>query len=1557
MGSGNSDFFVNPKGSVHGMRLDDTFLPHTWFHIAAVTGPQGMRFFLNGSLLRTNDFPGSFNAIAGSRNFIGAWNAGDVGGGINSFAGRIAEFRVWKVARTEAQIRDTMFQKLTGQEPDLAGLWNFADGSVNDASPAAHHGKLVGQAKVVEAALPSATALAPWSRLLVHVTDAAGAPLQNVTLRAEVNGTEVGRANSDSQGFTPLTVWTTAPAVDLVASGSNDLGGWQIAVPIMPYTERTNEWKLRRAITLAGRATALDGKTPQANLVVELVQPEKAESRKQKAEIDQSLSREAGSAATNRVLQLDGKSYVELPPNIFNELTEATVEGWVKWSSFGQYSRFFDFGQGGQLMGVYNFGETNTLAFETSLSNYTTLDQALAPERLRADEWVHVAAVSGPAGMKLYADGVLVGTHASTNSFATIGNGRNYLGLPNTHDFALPNWPKFTDAPFHGQIDEFRVWKVQRTAEQIRETMPKKLNGDEPGLFGLWNFDDPTSPGRDASPGAHHGKLMGHALTTNAALPAMVFGKITDASGKPLANASVEVHESGQPDRRIPANAVGEYAFTISSIAHCDLFVTTGELSAYRLGFQPTDESQRRLDWVLTEAGASAAVSSRRAEAPNRVLRLTGTNSFVELPANLLDDAREMTIEAWLKWDEFGFHPTAFDLGDRSRSLILAVGDNNNEAFGIQSGAAPIYPSFVARPGALGLHQWGHVAGVVTTNGLRLYLNGRLVATNAYTEPFFTNGPVQQALLGRSVLAELANLHGEMDEVRLWRTVRTPEQIRENMGRRLTGSEEGLVGLWNFDDPTNPGRDASPGAHHGKLMGQATVAKAALPAVVYGSITDASGKPLTNASVEVHESGQPDRRVTPNAAGEYAFTMAPAARCDLFVTTGELSAYRLGFQPTDESQRRLDWVLTEGVTASSSRREEALNRSPKSEVGSQKLSQSLLRSAATSFGPGTVVAAVLTDERGDFAFTNVPPGAYQVRAQIPGDRAWLDAGRVLFAGPDATEAERARLAKLELRLAPFNKGRWKKFGVLDGLRFNATGRNFLTSDGAIWNYAAGALARFDGREFVPLTSEQGLTAAPTSPMSACLDANGMFWMGTTEGLWRYRPTGGAPAARFSPPGLPTDVILEITTTSDGAIWWRTTSALVRYQGGQGTVFTNLYSWRPNLDPTQYQFLFPCHLAASGNRLWVTGPGLGLVRFDGTNQVRWTRQQGLPSDDTGTVAAGPDGEVWLADGTEGVVRFDGTNFIRLTQRDGLPPGTITCIRVAPDRRIWFGTARGTVARFDGRSFTCFDTSGYFTRGQPGAANRECWDIQIGPDGATWFGTSDRVWRFEEDTFRLYSTADGLPGNYVSSLLAAPGGALIGLSGTNVLVTCDGQRFRSNTLPIAASGLFPGPDGTIYAALTAMPSAPERLAILRGGSILSVLTNSAGQPGNAFTCLARAADGAIWAGTTSNGVVRFAGPNGGVTLLRTNGMLTNRVNAIHCDARGAVWMATEGGIVRNEGTNWTEFTTRNDASGGSVEVIESGRDGSVWFGSWQRGLARFDGKRINPIAPEPRDVRPA
>src|SRR5262249_28292109 len=120
------------------------------------------------------------------------------------------------------------------------------------------------------------------------------------------------------------------------------------------------------------------------------------------------------------------------------------------------------------------------------------------PMLIEPRQWHHLALVTGPGGMKLFLDGFLVGTNGFLESFNAIAGTRNFIGGWN-------NNPDGVDS-FAGEIDEFRVWKVARTQEEIRANLGRKLSGTETGLVGLWNFDDPTNPGRDASAGAHHGK-------------------------------------------------------------------------------------------------------------------------------------------------------------------------------------------------------------------------------------------------------------------------------------------------------------------------------------------------------------------------------------------------------------------------------------------------------------------------------------------------------------------------------------------------------------------------------------------------------------------------------------------------------------------------------------------------------------------------------------------------------------------------------------------------------------------------------------------------------------------------------------------------------------------------------------------------------------------------------------------------------------------------------------------------------------------------------------------
>ena len=928
----------------------------------------------------------------------------------------------------------------------------------------------------------------------------------------------------------------------------------------------------------------------------------------------------------------------------------------------------------------------------------------------------------------------------------------------------------------------------------------------------------------------------------------------------------------------------------------------------------------------------------------NRVLQLDG-KGYVELPTNIFNELTEATVEGWVRWIKADRWNFIFFYGKATWfNFSIDLSDRNELHAGVYFGSdqAAQHETLVLdfkRP-----NEWIHFAFVTGTGGQRLFLNGVLVGTNTFTDSFAAAPKGTMNFLGHMSGFD-EDLQGQIDEFRVWKTQRTAEQIRENMHVKLTGQEPDLAGLWNFDDPANPGRDASPAAHHGKLVGQATTTNAPLPLIVSGKITDAAGHGLVGARVEIHQPGQPDRSIRANDAGEYAFTISPGERADLFATDGEHSAFRLGFQPSGEQLQKLDWVLTgTGVDAG--------NAVP----ASNRQSSESLTSAATSPDAVTVVATVITAADGSFDFANVEPSIYQMRCQTPGGRTWFEDGRPIRVEREATDVNAGKLK--DWAIAPFKKGRWRKFSVLDGLKNNATGRTMFTPDGEMWNMAYGGLLRFDGREFFTLDTENGLGGIGNGPIAAYLDGSGMFWVPTSDGLWRYRPAEGAPA-RFSPPGLPTDNIPEISGTADGAVWWRTGDALVRYHDGQGVVFTNL--WRPDSfvagTPANSTIAMPQRLAAAGNHLWLTGPGNGLVRFDGTNMVRWTRQQGLPSDDTGTVATSPDGEVWVAVGTAGVVRFDGTNFSRLTQKDGLPAGVILSIHVMPDGRVWFGTDEGIVARFDGRSFTYFDIFSDVTGDKNRVAHGSCWNIQQGSDGATWFGTTEGLYRYEADTFQQYTAVDGLPEGSVNNLLAVSDDRLLAGIGTNGVVIFDGHRFKTNPNQRPVTDMVRGPDGQTWMAFNSTQNPLRSLELVGIESPVAVLTNFGGLPAGRINCLGYATNGDLWAGGAGGGVIRFHGTNTIPTLVATNGLLGNAINAIHCDPRGSVWIAAEGGIVRFDGSNWTEFTRTNGAPGRLVDAIESGPDGGLWFGALEGGLARFDGKKMMPVAPGTRTFVPS
>ena len=191
-----------------------------------------------------------------------------------------------------------------------------------------------------------------------------------------------------------------------------------------------------------------------------------------------------------------------------------------------------------------------------------------------------------------------------------------------------------------------------------------------------------------------------------------------------------------------------------------------------------------------------------------------------------------------------------------------------------------------------------------------------------------------------------------LDEWRVWVTQRTPDEIRENMFKRLNGRESGLAALWNFDDPDEPGRDASPHGFHGIVTTGANAAPGTLPNAIQGIVTDKDGRAVPNAEITFERGGTRVASTTTDFLGKYLYL---GAGLDQPVTInarqGELSCEPVEVTPNGPLELNLklrDLARLSGRTL-------ALDESPIPSVVVQALPVADENEASTNSEPGLQV--------------------------------------------------------------------------------------------------------------------------------------------------------------------------------------------------------------------------------------------------------------------------------------------------------------------------------------------------------------------------------------------------------------------------------------------------------------------------------------------------------------------------------------------------------------------------------------------------------------------------
>ncbi|MCL4283438.1 MAG: fibronectin type III domain-containing protein, partial [Flavobacteriales bacterium] len=170
--------------------------------------------------------------------------------------------------------------------------------------------------------------------------------------------------------------------------------------------------------------------------------------------------------------------------NIVNSESNATAGYMIRCGNNGQLS--------------FNLGDGSSWHEVLSATNALTLNT-----------WQHVAGTYDGTTMRLFLNGVQVGSQPASFSIASTGTST-----------VIGDWSNGTGRNFPGKIDEVRIWNIAKGASSILNRMDTAYCGNEGGLVGYYRFDQGTDAGNntgldtliDASTYGNQGTLTGFAL-------------------------------------------------------------------------------------------------------------------------------------------------------------------------------------------------------------------------------------------------------------------------------------------------------------------------------------------------------------------------------------------------------------------------------------------------------------------------------------------------------------------------------------------------------------------------------------------------------------------------------------------------------------------------------------------------------------------------------------------------------------------------------------------------------------------------------------------------------------------------------------------------------------------------------------------------------------------------------------------------------------------------------------------------------------------------------------
>ncbi|MFN0129716.1 MAG: Ig-like domain-containing protein, partial [Verrucomicrobiales bacterium] len=179
-------------------------------------------------------------------------------------------------------------------------------------------------------------------------------------------------------------------------------------------------------------------------------------------------------------------------------------------------------------------------------------------------------------------------------------------------------------------------------------------------------------------------------------------------------------------------------------------------------------------------------------------LEFDGTNDFLHIAASAapaLPNYPSWTIEAWVRPASVSNvqFPTLYSSGFWRASLGFRSTNGRldswiNDTAEVNSTASPT------------LGDWTHVALVHDGANRQFFINGAPAGSFPSARPTADGQPTHLGAAGGASPEGSSFFSGIMDDVRVWGTARSADEIDANRFAPLTGGEPGLVAYWAFDE-------------------------------------------------------------------------------------------------------------------------------------------------------------------------------------------------------------------------------------------------------------------------------------------------------------------------------------------------------------------------------------------------------------------------------------------------------------------------------------------------------------------------------------------------------------------------------------------------------------------------------------------------------------------------------------------------------------------------------------------------------------------------------------